>query len=394
MTIHPPQIIQDNDSIKINFKINFENYSKILWYSIQQEHEDLLSNSCDAALLALLIPAMAEGENIHVEGEISGKLWHNLMRSYQHIAYQVMPWLKKINITATTLSSAVSQGEGVLAGFSGGVDSYSLLHDYHYSDIPEHLKLTHLLFNNVGSHGRKNPQALFETRFQRLLPIAREIGLPLIQANSNVADFYTGKLTFTRTDNIRNASVALLLQGGINTFMAASSYTYDTLYVGESNLMATCDAIALPLLSSESIECFAVGNEYTRVEKVMQISKLPICYDSLDVCTNGKHYGTPTNCSSCRKCNFTLLTLEISGHINLFAKSFDLATYRKGKRKFLRKLLPERRILAQEIRKFGTEKGYNFPILTLLTARIKHGVLNLFNSEKTSPRRYDGGTQV
>lgn len=394
MIIYPPVLTEENDSIKVSFKITQGDSDRTLWYSLPKEHKNMLSHSCDAALIALLVPAMEDGVDIHVEGEISGKLWHNLMLSYQHMMYHLMPWLKKVNLSANSFSSASNEGKAVIAGFSGGVDSFSVLHDYHYADIPAHLKLTHLLFNNVGSHG-KGGEELFNARHKRLVPVAEKLGLPIIKVNSNVSEFYTSKkLPFNSTDTVRNASVALILQSGACKFMCASSYTYATLYVGKSKYMASCDALALPLLSTESLEAFAVGNEYTRVEKVAQAAQLHDSYSSLDVCVSGKHTGPPNNCSKCRKCNLTLVTLDILGAIESYSEVFDLDAYRKNKNAFLRKFLMERRCLSREIIEFGLKEGFKFPFFTLQCARVKHGFLNLFEKYPLPPRRGDGGLKV
>lgn len=394
MTIYPPALTQENDSIKVSFKVTQGDSDRTLWYSLPKEHEGMISHSCDAALIALLVPAMEEGVDIHVEGEISGKLWHNLMLSFQHVVYHVMPYLKKVNISANSLSSASNGGKAVIAGFSGGIDSFSVLHDYHYADIPAHLKLTHLLFNNVGSHGKGGEQ-LFNARHKRLVPVAEKLGLPIIKVNSNVSEFYTSKkLAFNHTDIVRNASVALLFQGGASKFICASSYAYGNLYVGKSEYMASCDALVLPLLSTESLEAFAAGNEYTRVEKVAQAAQLPDSYSSLDVCVSGKHNGTPTNCSKCRKCNLTLITLDILGALENYSKVFDLDVYRKNKNSFQRKFLLERRFLAREITEFGLNENFKFPFFTLQCARVKHGFLNFFEKHPLPPRRGDGGLKV
>lgn len=391
MIIKDRTVTKANDLTKISFTIEADDLPSELWFSLPSEFDDLISESYDAALLALLLPAMKRGQDIHVEGTISGKLWHNLMLSYQLIIYQMLPALQKVNISALTLGNEEHNRSGVLAGFSGGIDSYSVLHDYHFEDIPSHLKLTHLTFNNVGSHGKKDNENLFNIRFNRVQAIAKKLGLPLIKLNSNMSDFYGSGLRFNSTDTIRNTAVALLLQKGISSFMCASSYTYDTLYVGKSKFMAYHDALSLPLLSTESINTFAVGNEYTRVEKTLQLPKLDITHTSLDVCTSSKHLGPPINCSECRKCNITLVTLDIAGKLEEYASCFDLDTYKKGKQKYLRQFLFERRTSAYEVIDFGVNQNFSFPPIAFALSRVKHAIYNLFNDNRLIKRRNDSG---
>ncbi|SHI84779.1 hypothetical protein SAMN02745181_1028 [Rubritalea squalenifaciens DSM 18772] len=395
MIISNRQVTLENDLATISFNIESESLPNKLWFNVPAEYMDLVADSYDAALLAVLLPAMKRGEDIHIEGAISGKLWHNLMLSYQLIVYQMLPALKKVNITASTLSDKNYGGSGVLAGFSGGIDSYSVLHDYHFEDIPSHLKLTHLTFNNVGSHGKtKEAEKLFHIRYERVNAIAKQLDLPIIKVNSNFFEFYGSGLRFNSTDTIRNAAVALLLQNGIGSFMCASSYPYDTLFVGKSKFMACCDAISLPLLSTESLEAFAVGNEYTRVEKTLQLPSLPITHSTLDVCTEIKHLGPPINCGACRKCNITLITLEIAGKLDDYSSCFDLKAYKKVRKKYIRQFLFERRTTSIELVNFGIQEKFNFPPISFALSRVKHFIMDLFKDRRLIPRRGDEGLHI
>ena len=180
MKISKTQIIQRNK--KIIFQVNVESIkgNSILWYSLNEAHSHLVSNSSDAFLVALLIPAMELGEDIHIEGSISERLLFNLSGGFQKLLQNIIPRLNHVKIFAEDTSSRQTQpANGVATGFSGGIDSFSVLADHFYSKIPQKFRITHLLFNNVGSHGHgPGGERLFQDRYERLVPAAETIGLP------------------------------------------------------------------------------------------------------------------------------------------------------------------------------------------------------------------------
>ena len=239
--------------------------------------------------------------------------------------------------------------------------------------------MTQLLFNNVGSHGAGG-QALFQERRARAASAAAEIGLPLIVVDSNVDAFYGVPLGFQQTHTPRNASVALLLQGGLGRFLYASTYARADAFVGATYDMAYSDTVAVPLLSTESLDAVSTGSEHTRVEKTLQVADLPTSYRALDVCARGDAAG---NCSTCAKCMRTLLTLEIAGVVERYAAAFDLAVYRKGRDRYCGKVLRSTAPLNREIVAFAAQRGFRFPLrayaasplhaLAYLTRRLARG---------------------
>ena len=254
-----------------------------LQYTVLGEFGDLLTDSCDAALLALLIPAMASGEAIDVAGAVSERLYHNLAGPYQRLLQHVIPSLRRVRLRCANIRSADRRAPGVATGFSAGVDSYCVLADYYYSPVPAGLKLTHLLFNNVGSHGQGG-EHVFNTRFAALEPQVERIGLPFVRINSNLDAFYPRQLAFQQTHTPRNVSVALLLQQGIGRFMYASAYSYRDVFIGPTCSMAYSDTAAVPLLSTEVLDACSVGSEYTRVEKTLRVADIPQSWQTLDIC--------------------------------------------------------------------------------------------------------------
>lgn len=340
-----------------------------LWFRVEAEHAGLLSTESDAALLALLLPAMAAGEDIEVEGSVSERLWYHLSGRYQRLLGQVIPWLGRVTIRPARLRRGGTRPPGVAAGFSAGIDSWSLVADHHArGDIPDGFRLTHLLFNDVGSHGPPG-LGLFQPRLARIRPVADRLGLPLVPVASNLAAHYDRRLSFIQTHTPRNASVALLLQGGVGRFLYAASYRWADSVVGPSPGIARTDPTALPMLGTESLDAHSVGGEYSRVEKTLQVAELPASWDALDVCTRPSD-GRP-NCSRCSKCVRTLLTLEIAGLADRYASAFHLDEFRRGIGRSAAKVLGDPYPLNREIAEFARARGYRFPVRARLASATR-----------------------
>lgn len=364
MKIEKPVLKHKNGRIFHTAGVEFKREQQELWFSIDECHADLLTDSCDAFLVSLLLPAMYEGEDIYVKGSVSEKLLYNLSGPLQAVLKVIMPSLSLIRIKADCVISHHSNiAKGVITGFSGGIDSFSVLTNHYYQINANQPKLTHLLFNNVGSHGKGGEKLFFE-RYNQLLPTAQKIGLPLISVNSNLNQFYHHTLNFRQTHTIRNAAIPLLLQGGIGSFLYASAFHYSDLSIGVSNDMAYTDAITLPLLSTESISSFSVGSEYTRVEKTVQVAQISDSWGALDVCVSSRNKEQYKNCGKCSKCLRTLSTFEIMGEAQRYDKVFDLTAYKKHRKVYFATLLSSSEPLNKEIIKFAKENDFSFPYVS------------------------------
>jgi hypothetical protein len=331
-------------------------------YSVQADYKDMLSDSCDAALAGLLIPAMQNSESIYIKGSISPALYHALQGPIQALLMKLIPTLSKVDIyPEKLLTGDGSDINGIATGFSAGIDSYAVISDYLLSNIPEELKLTHLLFNNVGSHSRGG-EKLFLQRYNRIKATAQILGLPLIRVNSSLDQFYAqNNLGFQQTHTFRDASVAFLLKKGIKQYIYASTYDFSRVFIGKTYDTAYSDAITLPLLSTREISLCSAGGEYTRVQKTLRVAAHPVSHSTLDVCVNTDNQTGYTNCSSCWKCLRTLATLEIAGLIDLYSSSFNLDIYYALKDRFFLEMVISKDPLLVEIVNFAITRGFRLP---------------------------------
>jgi hypothetical protein len=361
MIIRTPELIVENGTCMYSVRVDRSGGVQTLWFCLDEKYSRLVSERSDAALAALLIPAMSKGEDIFIEGTVSEKLYFNLSGPYQAVIKQIIPSLAPVRIIPSEIHPANITGNGIALGFSGGIDSFCALADHFFTKVPPGFRITHLLFNNVGSHepgetGRK----LFQKRYERLHPVTDRMGLPLISIDSNMDTFYD-TLDFQQTHTQRNASVALLLQQGIRRFYYASGYHYSDIFIGASPDMGYSDPVTLPLLSTESLDLISTGSQYTRVEKTLKVAQIDESYQSLDVCVDGT-IRRNANCSRCYKCKRTMLTLDIAGFLDRYAEVFDIGTYRQVREKYIAEVLCSKNPYMREISDFMKRTGYPVPL--------------------------------
>ena len=306
----------------------------------------VLSQLSDAALVGLLMPCMQQGLNIRFEGPVNERLLLHARGPLQAILRRIFPNLHTVEIEAAGASTSFRLGHSVMAGFSSGVDSWSLVGD-HLLDPHDQTgsRLTHLLFNDVGSHGSgESGRQLFLQRLGRVRSASESLGIPLIVVRSNLDQLYGG-LLFEDTHTLRNATVPLILAPEVGSFMYASTFPLVLGRVGVRAHIGYSDPWILPLLGPFS----SVGGQRSRIEKTKQISRIPQTFSNLDVCTRL----ADGNCSQCRKCLMTMFTLEICGALDSYEDVFDLGKYQRAKRAFLATVLVSRHPLEVEVRRFA-----------------------------------------
>lgn len=364
MIINSP-VFHDVDGVtcQYSFKISDSPYSEeLLKYYVPLKQKELLSDALDSALVALLIPCMLANEPIILKGKLSRRLF-TCLPSIQALLRSVYPELTIIPITAERLIGVSKEitNNKVATGFSGGVDSFAAVADMKAENIE------YLLFNNVGSHGEAG-ERLFEQRYQLVSKCAEQLKTPLLKINSNLDLFYDNKLlNFLYNHTLRNVSVALLLQAGINQFYYSSAYHIGDFQFYNRPSIDHLDPILLPLLSTENIAILPHGTLLTRVNKTKMISDFPESYQYLDVCVDEE---SEKNCSNCYKCRRTMATLDILGKRELYKEVFDFSLYDKKKFNVFYEFYLDKTPMAQEIITFAKENNYPLPLHILLPLRV------------------------
>ncbi|MBR8831077.1 MAG: hypothetical protein Cpurp_07730 [Chlorogloea purpurea SAG 13.99] len=342
--------------------VEYSQGKKEVWYSINKKYGQFLSNeSSDTFLIGLLVLAMKQNEDIYIEGKVSEKLFYNLTNYLVKILTLLIPSLHQIKIFPQELTqeNLVKPIQGVATGFSGGIDSFCTFIDHFQENTPTSYKITHLLLNNVGSHG-EGGQQLFEKRYQRLYMFAQEYELPFISINSNLHEILPRN--FQTTHTTRNISAILLLPKLFTKYYYSSAHKYEDCIIKESPDGAVIDPAAIHLLSTENTECISAGCQYSRVEKTLKVSEFEPSYRYLDVCVNAVE--DAENCSQCWKCARTLLTLEILGKHELYDRVFNLDKYYEIKTSYIQSLRDSSSPLTKEVIELALSRGYDLNFTT------------------------------
>lgn len=321
LTIEAPEIRLEGDHATWNSRIHGSTTDR-LWFSVPDSALDMLSPLADAALLGLLLPAMRQGRDLHVEGRVSKDLYSALDLT-QHVICRTFPVYQRIYVRCTEFDDATDRSPGVGMGFSGGVDSFAALVHHHLDPDPGVRRLTHLLFNNVGSHGSgPGSTTLFQSRLARVRRATSSLGLPLIALDSNLDEHFrlddpSTMTAFLQTGFMRNAAAAHVLASGIGTWLYSASTSLEPVGVHPSSDSGEMEPLALPLLSSARLTVQSTGLE-TRIAKTLTVADLSDdLRPFLDVCTH-EVTTPPINCSQCEKCMRTMLTLEMVGTLGSF----------------------------------------------------------------------------
>jgi hypothetical protein len=358
MKIASPQLISDRQATKITTLVEYSQGQVELWYSVDRQYSEFLTGeNLDAFLVGSLILAMREKEDIYIDGIISERLFYNLTNYLIKILTLLIPSLHPINLYPKGLNSSkiCQESKGVATGFSGGIDSFCALLDHLGENAPPSYRLTHLILNNVGSHG-KGGRELFHQRYQRLLKFAEEYQLPLIKIDSNLDEML--QMNFQNTHTTRNISAVLLLQKLLGKYYYASAHQYQDCIITESPDGAVIDPAAIHLFSTETTECISTGCQYSRVEKTMKVAEFEPSYRYLDVCVHA--VDRPENCSQCWKCARTLLTLEILGKHQLYRNVFDLEKFAEIRESYIESLPQSQSPLSKEVLDLAVKRNYQF----------------------------------
>lgn len=372
MEIEAPRLARREGMVSAEADFVSADGAGTLWFAVAPEHaHGLVTERADAFLVALLLRAMRRGEDVTVRAPLSARLHHALANGYQHVLAAVTPGVRPVRIAAAGLEEApLPTAGGVATGFSAGVDSFAVVRDHLFRDVPPGHRLTHFTFHNVGSHGTRDParaRALFRARHAAIRGFPDGVGLPFVAVDSNLGEVLP--FDFEQTHTTRNLAAALALQKLFRRFYYASTFHYRDVAVRRHHDSAIADPVAVPMLSTETLDAVPAGAQYTRVEKTRALADVPGAERWLNVCATESPDGR--NCSACPKCSRTLFTLELLGMAGAFAGVFDLARWERERNRYIvtrilrgGPVLP----LTREVIALAREVGYPFTLRQRATA--------------------------
>jgi hypothetical protein len=238
----------------------------------------------------------------------------------------------------------------------------AVLSEYALADeVPDELRITHLLSNNVGAHGAGG-HALWQARFRALLPVATQLQLPFIMVDSNLEAHYP-RMGFFETVTFRNAAVAHLLAGGIGRLHYASGEAFRSVRIPTDGDIGTVDTMSLPLLSTFGLSLDSANSDMSRVEKTLALIDNPYA-QYLDVCVDADATRN-VNCSRCWKCMRAMFTLEVAGVLDQFTPTpFSREPYDRARGAFVAGLLADDRANYRDVVDFADSRGWKWGLAT------------------------------
>jgi hypothetical protein len=387
ITIQAPKLQVRGDKARLCAAVTLPEGTQDLWFEIGSSHMHVFADeTLDGFVVGLLPLAATRGLDIHAAGPMSSRLRYNINAYLGELLRCLIPSAHRIRVTADSLATHHWGGRGVFTGFSAGIDSFCTVMEHRSDEVPPEYRVSHLLFNNVGSHGQSDHDLrVFRERFQRLKPNADELALPLLRVDSNLDEILG--LDFQLTHTLRNVAVALLLQRACGKYLYSSGVHYVDCHVRPTHDVGYADSIILPLLSTETTECISSGGQHTRFEKTRLVSRFVPSRTALDVCVNPAH-ARLINCSRCWKCLRTQLTLEAIGALGSYRAVFDLESYRNLRTLYISLVLKSQDSLLREVRQGMAEEGLAIPLMArVLSALVPAKILEVALNER-SPRAW------
>ena len=311
---------------------------KTMWVAVEEENADMLAgNVYDPFVLLPAYLGMHYKQDVHIDGNISPRLYHNMQHYLMNIYDRYSDRTHPIQFTVNGFDTVEQVGSLISTGISCGVDSLTTIYDNFINESDPNFKINSLFFFNCGTHGDFGDEASirkFRDRAALNKTAADELGLPMYLVNSNYHAFHLKIGRQVEAGDLAIYSCALSLQRYIKRHYLSSCYSYDEIarYSKVSrnyNIAEYCESFMLHLISTENFELVSDGCQYERPGKTERISEWGFAQRHLNVCISSKTDGAH-NCCCCRKCARTLLALEAMGKLEQFKEVFDLEVWRKN----------------------------------------------------------------
>jgi hypothetical protein len=174
-------------------------------------------------------------------------------------------------------------------------------------------------------------QRLYEGRRENARALCQEIGLELIEMNTNLFEF-VDEYNHQEMHTFWDSSCVLALQNLFSHYMYASG-----IHLQGFKFSIKDSTYYEPLL----LECFSTENTQIhlslstlhRYERTKIVSQFPAAKKYLNVCL-----WEVKNCGHCRKCNRTMFQLDLLGVLDDFKQVFPVDVYRKNPKRVMKNL--------------------------------------------------------
>ncbi|WP_052509047.1 hypothetical protein [Kitasatospora griseola] len=275
-----------------------------LYFTVRGGDRDWLPVRGDAFFAALVMPAMALGEDLTVAAPVSPRL----LRSAQTAMEIYHAWwgarLRPVRFAVAEEAPAEASADGVGLFFSTGVDCfYSLLKDRDRHGRPGHRPVDALVHANFDRHRGAD----YDRLVSRVRRVAAESGCAAVVVETDVRAATAELVHWEEFHGAALAAVALALQGLLGRCLIAASDQYSRLPpLGSHPLLDH-------LWSTEGLEIVHDGAEATRTDKVERhLADSPLVWENLGVCWLSR---PAHNCGICEKCLRTMAAFDMAGSL-------------------------------------------------------------------------------
>lgn len=332
ITIGQPRIEENAGKTRLICDIGEDGIEQEIWFEVDNEYaRHLCHERSDAYLIGLLSHAMLNKHDITCTAPVTEELLYNIQTHLMPSLVKHGKTFHRVNIHARTTSEPIGERTGVGTGISCGIDSFHAVLSHYDNDQFPDFKLTHLCINNVGAFNECYESAgidlVKQQCYERSRKVAHELGLPLIETDSNFQQAIPQ--SHSQTHTYSSLFAVFCLQKLWKTYLYASSgYDYSAFSLNNHDQQdpSVYELLSLNCFSTKQLKIYSEGGAKDRFEKTEFIVSHPTVHRHLHVCIHKS-----TNCGDCHKCKRTLLTLDALDKLDLFRESFDIAAYRDNK---------------------------------------------------------------
>lgn len=329
-----PQVKSDVTTATLFTNISIDDNNQKVWFKIDKKYEDYLCyERGDAFVIAVLNYAMRNHHDIVSEAPLTEDLYYNIDKYLVDAIAQYNSKFYRPQIVAEVTSEPLPCAGAVGTGISCGVDSLHALACQTATKFKKH-NITHLTFNNVGSHGEgEQAEQLYRQRLERPRKFAEEYGFEFVPSDSNLQNVV--EQNHFKTHTYTSMFAVYCLQKLYSVYYYASAgYKYHEFTLYDTFDSGSYEMLSLPLLSTQHLRVYSEGEGMSRMTKLQSVVKYEPSYKYLNVCLM-----EGDNCGVCEKCVRTLLGLDALEALDKYKAVFNIDYYRQNKKWYLLQIL-------------------------------------------------------
>ncbi|WP_147273043.1 hypothetical protein [Billgrantia montanilacus] len=291
-------------SCRLVERVDGSESEKQLWWEYPSNVPQATQKNCDSYLLAVLLPAMKQGADIHVHGSVCSELLAN-MTELQRVWVKWCPEVyQEVKIEVDEVRDEGEPVAGAVVTFSGGVDGQFTTYR-HTKGLARDKRIS--ISAGVLVHGFDIPLEDHDGiagAAERARVALADLELNLILVRTNITE-----VSLVNWEHYCGTALASVFSGMADfagMALIASGDAYDRLVVPWGS-----HPITDPLLSSKRMQVIHDGAGYSRFEKIKVLSAWEVGVRNLRVCWAGELHDR--NCGNCEKCVRTRLDFLLAG---------------------------------------------------------------------------------